>query len=410
MGAERRPPGLVVEGRHVGPLDLAPDAGPVAPACTAASSTSGARRDRGSASSTARAAWRSPGFAFTASGLELHGDTGGAELDRLVLVSTADRLDVPLSTVGDTWRAHVPATGSRWGVPAVAATGALARRRRGTGRDRPRPPGAPLRRGGVAPRRRPRRPRPGGPAHQPRARARPGRRRRGPWRDRGAFNEKVARKVHYRVARRLPLTDTVFFEAWKGRQYSDSPRAVFEELVRRGDTRRAVWAVEDHGVEVPPTASRRSSPGAGRTTAPSVGRAGSSATTPCPSTTRSVRAPATDRPGRTPLKRIGFDIENLQMANKTTSSSSPRRSRSGTRWCPPNPYSTEIFRRAFRYDGPVLEIGYPRNDVFHRPEDGRRGRPRCAAGSASSPGSRSSSTRPRGGTTSTTGPVATSSR
>ena len=28
----------------------------------------------------------------------------------------------------------------------------------------------------------------------------------------------------------------------------------------------------------------------------------------------------------------------------------------------------EIFRRAFRYDGEILETGYPRNDVFHGPD------------------------------------------
>ena len=56
------------------------------------------------------------GFAFTPNGLDLHGDTGGADLDRLVLVSTADRLDVPVTTSGDTWRAHVPATGAPGGA------------------------------------------------------------------------------------------------------------------------------------------------------------------------------------------------------------------------------------------------------------------------------------------------------
>lgn len=30
----------------------------------------------------------------------------------------------------------------------------------------------------------------------------------------------------------------------------------------------------------------------------------------------------------------------------------------------PNPYSTEIFKRAFAYQGTVLETGYPRNDLL----------------------------------------------
>ena len=71
----------------------------------------------------------------------------------------------------------------------------------------------------------------------------------------------------------------------------------------------------------------------------------------------------------TPLKRIGFDIENLQMANKNYLKQFAKEVAKWDALVSPNPYSTEIFRRAFRYDGPVLETGYPRNDVFHRPED-----------------------------------------
>ena len=73
----------------------------------------------------------------------------------------------------------------------------------------------------------------------------------GPWQDRGAYYRRRNKKVTYRLARRQPLEDTILFEAWKGRQYSDNPRAIYEELVRRGDPRRMVWAVQDFSVELP---------------------------------------------------------------------------------------------------------------------------------------------------------------
>ena len=45
----------------------------------------------------------------------------------------------------------------------------------------------------------------------------------------------------------------------------------------------------------------------------------------------------------------------------------------------PNPFSTEIFRRAFRYEGEILETGYPRNDLLTpRRRATRAGRPRRA--------------------------------
>jgi CDP-glycerol glycerophosphotransferase len=31
----------------------------------------------------------------------------------------------------------------------------------------------------------------------------------------------------------------------------------------------------------------------------------------------------------------------------------------------PSPYATKAFRSAFLYDGPVIEKGYPRNDIFN---------------------------------------------
>jgi CDP-glycerol glycerophosphotransferase len=33
-----------------------------------------------------------------------------------------------------------------------------------------------------------------------------------------------------------------------------------------------------------------------------------------------------------------------------------------------SPFSTEIFRRAFRFEGEILETGYPRNDILNSPE------------------------------------------
>src|SRR5207248_1491816 len=34
----------------------------------------------------------------------------------------------------------------------------------------------------------------------------------------------------------------------------------------------------------------------------------------------------------------------------------------------PNEFSTEVFRRAFRYEGRIIETGYPRNDVLSSPD------------------------------------------
>ena len=361
---------LTIRGRHVGPLDVDPEPGPGRARLHGRLVQLRERGVTGAMLVDGPARPELTDFAFTTRGLELHGDTGGVEVDRLVLASQADRLEVPVEVSGDSWRALLPATGApgqaslrwlrpgRWTVVAarpgetdpqlgVHVSAAAEAHLADLGGERV----TVLLRTS--------------PTHELGMVADGG----GPWSDRGAFNEKVARKVHYRLARRLPLTDTVLFEAWKGRQFSDNPRAVFEELLRRGDSRRLVWAVEHHGVELPDDVETVVV--GSRAYYRTLGRARwvvSNDSMPRHYVKREGSTYGQTWHG-TPLKRIGFDIENLQMANKNYLVQFAKEVAKWDALVSPNAYSTEIFRRAFRFDGPVLEIGYPRNDVFHRPEE-----------------------------------------
>ncbi len=369
--AEREAPRVLrVEDRHVAPLDVDPVPGP-----------GRARlhgrllqlRERGVTGATLVDGPFRPeltDFAFTPRGLELTGDTGGVDLDRLVLRSQADRLEVPVDVTGDVWRATVPSTGApghpslrwlrpgRWSVLAatpgeadpdlgIHVSAAAESHLADAGGDKV---SVVLRTSAT---------------HELGILADGG----GAWSDRGAFNAKVARKIHYRVARRMPLSDTVVFESWKGRQYSDNPRAIFEELVRRGDGRRLVWAVEHHGVEVPDGVE--TTVVGSRSYYRALGRARWLVTNDAMPKHYVKRDGS--RYGQTwhgtPLKRIGFDMENVQMANKRYLEQFAKEVVKWDALVSPNAYSTEILSRAFRYDGPVLEIGYPRNDVFHRPQE-----------------------------------------
>src|ERR1700689_3299182 len=67
------------------------------------------------------------------------------------------------------------------------------------------------------------------------------------------------------------------------------------------------------------------------------------------------------------LKKIGFDIANPQFISGTAYFLQPARDL--PQWdllLSPNPFSTPLMRRAFRYDGEICEYGYPRNDVLRR--------------------------------------------
>ena len=82
----------------------------------------------------------------------------------------------------------------------------------------------------------------------------------------------------------------------------------------------------------------------------------------------------------TPLKRIHHDIPNAPEGWLL------KPDRDVARWdvlLSPNAYSTERLGHAFRYQGPIRETGYPRNDVLSRPDrDEVRARVRAELGIA----------------------------
>jgi CDP-glycerol glycerophosphotransferase len=182
----------------------------------------------------------------------------------------------------------------------------------------------------------------------------------------GRLPRRMLRDVYYPLQQKLPLRDAVVFVSWKGKQCADNPLAIAEELRRRGDDREHIWAVSDLSVPAPEGAR--------------VVLSGTEEYYEAMARSRYLIANddmGTDyqkRAGQvyvqtwhgTPLKRIGFDIGQPRFI-------------SGTRYfdvlaedvakwdllISPNPFSTQIMRRAFRYEGEILESGYPRNDVLH---------------------------------------------
>lgn len=72
--------------------------------------------------------------------------------------------------------------------------------------------------------------------------------------DRSRYAQRVARFETYPAQRALPVKDVVVYDTFKGTGAGDSPRAIHEELVRRGEKLEHVWLVRDGRTEVPQTA------------------------------------------------------------------------------------------------------------------------------------------------------------
>jgi CDP-glycerol glycerophosphotransferase len=179
-------------------------------------------------------------------------------------------------------------------------------------------------------------------------------------------------KWFYRLAKLLPMDpNLVVFEAGKGKQYADSPRYIYEELVRRGDQRTKVWCCSGR-MPIADTHTRV-------VTRHSVAyyyylaRAGywiSNQNFPY-YVTRRPKAVYLQTWHGTPLKRMLHDVDQVHGRDDGYRTRVSTMVRQWSALISPSPFATEAFRSAFRYDGEILETGYPRNDVFSSPDADR---------------------------------------
>ncbi|MFJ6749649.1 CDP-glycerol glycerophosphotransferase family protein [Streptomyces sp. NPDC091266] len=182
--------------------------------------------------------------------------------------------------------------------------------------------------------------------------------------DRGPYRRRVLREEHYPLHRSRPLRDTVLYSSFGGRAYGDSPRAVHEELVRRGMDVEHLWAVRDAQTPVP-----------GSARAVVVGSAewhGALAHSRWVVTNTHLPSWFTRRSGQTvvqtwhgtPLKRIGADLAGTLCAGLPHLAPRPRADRQWSVLLSPNGHSTPVLGSALGYSGELLETGLPRTDAL----------------------------------------------
>jgi CDP-glycerol glycerophosphotransferase len=175
-----------------------------------------------------------------------------------------------------------------------------------------------------------------------------------------SFSEKVTRRLNYKP-RSGKIINQVLFVSFGGRQVSDSPLDIFNELQKDQPNLKKVWGVISENQEVPAGASKVV------VGTPSWFKA--LARSKYLVSNNNLPQYFRKSPGQiylqtwhgTPLKRIGKDIGT----NKLTEGYNNAMKREAGYWdylISPNQYSSEIFPRAFGFRGRLLETGYPRND------------------------------------------------
>lgn len=185
--------------------------------------------------------------------------------------------------------------------------------------------------------------------------------------ERGTYAQQQLREVAYPAMRRRPVERRIYFDSFTGRQFSDSPRAIYEELRRRGVEYPAGWLARDGQVALPDdlTLVRHTGEPYYEWLARSAYIVSNS------------RLPQwfARREGQTVLqtwhgsmlKRIGFDIEKIRGKSRDYHEKLAHEVAQWDYLVSPSPWATPILRQAFRFDGEILETGYPRNDIFFAP-------------------------------------------
>ncbi len=177
-----------------------------------------------------------------------------------------------------------------------------------------------------------------------------------------------AMKVFYKLVKTFMPTDKslIVFESGIGKQYADSPRNIYEEIVERKLNYRKVWVYNSNVRFSDPNTKKikRLSPEYYYYLA----RAGYWINNQnFPSYLQKPKGTTYIQTWHgTPLKKMLFDIENIQGRTEGYLERVHGATKNWDYLISPSEYASKAFRSAFRYEGEMLEIGYPRNDLFFK--------------------------------------------
>jgi CDP-glycerol glycerophosphotransferase len=184
--------------------------------------------------------------------------------------------------------------------------------------------------------------------------------------ERGLYHQRRLRTGSYEAGKTAPLRDAIVYSSFRGRQYSDNPRAIHEELVRRDSPLDHLWVVYDGRCTVPETATAL--------------RAGSREYYEAMAQARYVIANdhfpdwfvrrddqiCVQTWHGTPLKRIGMDLASVRKRRARFGRAVRLQAPNWQYVLSPNRYATPIMQRAYEIEGEIWETGYPRADVLSR--------------------------------------------
>ena len=174
--------------------------------------------------------------------------------------------------------------------------------------------------------------------------------------------------IYYNIFNKLKIENNmIIFESFRGQYYNDSPRYIYEYLYNNyNEDFRFIWVLNDKSKKIPGSPKKvkrfsfsyfyymaRSKYWVFNLRQPRI------------LWKRKEQIILSTWHG-TPLKKLGLDIDEIYSATPLVKKHYVEDASKWDYLISANKYSTEILRRAFKYDGEILEYGYPRNDILYK--------------------------------------------
>ncbi|GMA54774.1 hypothetical protein GCM10025857_61310 [Alicyclobacillus contaminans] len=160
----------------------------------------------------------------------------------------------------------------------------------------------------------------------------------------------------------------IVFESGVGKRYEDSPRMIYEKMIENQEDFDYIWIMNNNAplkANSQTKIIKRLSPDYYKYLATSkywVNNQNFPTYLTKPKQTQYLQTWH-----GTPLKKMQHDQDQIEGRDEGYLTRVTHAKNQWSALLSPSSYATQAFRSAFQYNGPVLELGYPRNDVFYKP-------------------------------------------
>ena len=165
----------------------------------------------------------------------------------------------------------------------------------------------------------------------------------------------------------------IIFESFLGKQYSDSPRAIYEYMAVNYPDYKMYWSADRRNIKQfqsdVQVVRRFSIKWLFLMNRAKYWVTNSRLPLWIPKPEKTIYLQTWHG---TPLKRLAADMGEVHMPGTDTEQYKQNFTKEAQKWdylVSPNAYSSEVFKRAFRFDKTMIESGYPRNDFLINAND-----------------------------------------